>query len=606
MENSSENVVSEEEKLKMERKRRHVIEEMISTEKTYLNRLEAIVDIFIIPLRNSGKIIDSIDIQGQFGYWENIYLLHKDLLSTMMKDFESGDLLLGKLFSGFSPFLKMYKQYLVDYERALSRRAVLMTSNKKFQEFVEAARLDPKCTGLALESLLIEPVQRIPRYRMLLEQLIKYTSEDHEDFISLTKALVHISEVASGNNEAIRQRENKEKIMSIMMSIEPRSRVNLLDDNDRKLIHEGVLLRQTRRTQKEFQFWLFNDKLLYGEILPGLNLYTLNHYIDLATCRISPGDPTVENFELSFVVESPEKSFVVWAKTTGSRLEWLSNISNTIDLQRAKIHAETGIIAPIWAPDKTVLFCPSCDVEFSIIKRKHHCRSCGTIVCNKCSLNRFELSHVDANNMVRVCDNCFDDLSKTDLTDRQARGMRHVASVMAAQLPPKGPSAPPPPPPDDDDDDEDKESNKPNVASSGFTAFMDSMNIASPATNPLNKLQFLFLSKTSTPILPPPPIPKSTPPPIPEESPLIFTEESPILRKQNDCKLHSIPKVAPPLPPPKPVRPPSLIRNEVDPLKVVSKVSISSAIIDKEITKNDSMNEVIEEITLVQIDDEKE
>jgi hypothetical protein len=33
-----------------------------------------------------------------------------------------------------------------------------------------------------LDSVLILPVQRIPRYCLLLEQLLKYTWEDHCDF----------------------------------------------------------------------------------------------------------------------------------------------------------------------------------------------------------------------------------------------------------------------------------------------------------------------------------------------------------------------------------------------------------------------------------------
>ena len=66
---------------------------------------------------------------------------------------------------------------------------------------------------------LVTPVQRIPRYRMLLEQILKYTPEAHEDFTNLSDSLSKIIDVATANNEAIRQRDSKDMIMRIMMSL---------------------------------------------------------------------------------------------------------------------------------------------------------------------------------------------------------------------------------------------------------------------------------------------------------------------------------------------------------------------------------------------------
>ncbi len=43
------------------------------------------------------------------------------------------------------------------------------------------------------ESLLITPVQRIPRYNLLLQDLIKNTSKDHPDYGNSPKRFVHHS-----------------------------------------------------------------------------------------------------------------------------------------------------------------------------------------------------------------------------------------------------------------------------------------------------------------------------------------------------------------------------------------------------------------------------
>ncbi len=39
--------------------------------------------------------------------------------------------------------------------------------------------------------------------------------------------------------------------------------------------------------------------------------------------------------------------------------------------------------------------------------RRHHCRSCGNAVCYKCSMNRAHVPERGWNNLVRVCDNCY-------------------------------------------------------------------------------------------------------------------------------------------------------------------------------------------------------
>lgn len=38
-----------------------------------------------------------------------------------------------------------------------------------------------------------------------------------------------------------------------------------------------------------------------------------------------------------------------------------------------------------WLDGTTVTRCPSCAVSFNITRRQHHCRLCGSIMCNSCS-----------------------------------------------------------------------------------------------------------------------------------------------------------------------------------------------------------------------------
>ncbi|KAJ8014939.1 hypothetical protein DPEC_G00020970 [Dallia pectoralis] len=57
-----------------------------------------------------------------------------------------------------------------------------------------------------------------------------------------------------------------------------------------------------------------------------------------------------------------------------------------------------------WLKDDEATQCKQCMKEFSIARRKHHCRNCGDIYCNNCSSN--ELALPSYPRPVRVCDTC--------------------------------------------------------------------------------------------------------------------------------------------------------------------------------------------------------
>ncbi|XP_048763275.1 RUN and FYVE domain-containing protein 2-like isoform X2 [Ostrea edulis] len=57
-----------------------------------------------------------------------------------------------------------------------------------------------------------------------------------------------------------------------------------------------------------------------------------------------------------------------------------------------------------WMSDKEATNCKGCSKEFSISRRRHHCRNCGDIFCNECSDNKMPLP--SSAKPVRVCDNC--------------------------------------------------------------------------------------------------------------------------------------------------------------------------------------------------------
>ncbi|KAJ6236823.1 faciogenital dysplasia protein [Anaeramoeba flamelloides] len=97
--------------------------------------------------------------------------------------------------------------------------------------------MDPKCKGQALQSLLIMPIQRLPRYVLLLGELTKKTLPTHPDYVSLKKAFDEIKLVTGEVNETKREIENAYHLADIDKNLTPHS----------KKKHDLTLIKPTRK-----------------------------------------------------------------------------------------------------------------------------------------------------------------------------------------------------------------------------------------------------------------------------------------------------------------------------------------------------------------------
>jgi hypothetical protein len=65
------------------------------------------------------------------------------------------------------------------------------------------------------------PIQRIPRYVLLLEDLAKQTPEDHVDHTNLIDALARMKAIAKLINEKKREAESFTKLVEIYNRLDP-------------------------------------------------------------------------------------------------------------------------------------------------------------------------------------------------------------------------------------------------------------------------------------------------------------------------------------------------------------------------------------------------
>lgn len=60
-----------------------------------------------------------------------------------------------------------------------------------------------------------------------------------------------------------------------------------------------------------------------------------------------------------------------------------------------------------WVPDADCMQCTSCGNAFTMFRRRHHCRNCGRLFCNRCSSNEMPIPELGYDSNVRVCNLCY-------------------------------------------------------------------------------------------------------------------------------------------------------------------------------------------------------
>nr|XP_033197926.1 zinc finger FYVE domain-containing protein 16 isoform X2 [Bombus vancouverensis nearcticus] len=109
---------------------------------------------------------------------------------------------------------------------------------------------------------------------------------------------------------------------------------------------------------------------------------------------------------------SDTPSYQVQSDTDGIKEEQGSS-PDILDNSLPESGSVLGKQPPFWVPDSDAPSCMLCDVKFTVIKRRHHCRACGKVLCNKCCNMKYKLEY-QGNIDSRVCVSCYQLLTKAE------------------------------------------------------------------------------------------------------------------------------------------------------------------------------------------------
>nr|CAB3239231.1 dynamin-binding protein-like [Phallusia mammillata] len=198
----------EELKQRQTTQRQHVIKELIDTEQDFLKGTEITIDDIWKPLSQQELPLD-VNIDVLFGNIEQIRDFSSKLLASLKEENQISNV--GAIFIKHIPEMKeVYKMYCRNHDDAT---AML----EKIEDDVELCsaveiclnNVKMKVNTFDLGSFLIKPVQRILKYPLLLNELLKLTASDgpnnsHADLIQAQKMM---QEVANSINEDKRRKD---------------------------------------------------------------------------------------------------------------------------------------------------------------------------------------------------------------------------------------------------------------------------------------------------------------------------------------------------------------------------------------------------------------
>ena len=200
---------------KMRRSARAVVAELYATENSYLNGLLKIATEYELPMRElKNKLTRKptlIDDLLAIAHVRQITVLSQKIVSRLKDKQEPIEI--PPVFLELAGDFDVYHSFVLAYSESMELLSKLMKTKPKIAAFLDGAR--GRCAGLSLDSLMITPIQRIPRYILLLREMIKQLPETDPAVQELEKAMSAMQKVADGINEAKRQEEQYQELIEI-------------------------------------------------------------------------------------------------------------------------------------------------------------------------------------------------------------------------------------------------------------------------------------------------------------------------------------------------------------------------------------------------------
>ncbi|XP_029135628.2 guanine nucleotide exchange factor DBS isoform X3 [Labrus bergylta] len=324
-------VVTNETEESLSNRRRHIMTELIETERLYVEELQSIMEGYFAELDNSELshlIPPSLENKRDvlFGNLPEIYEFERTFLKELENCAEKPELV-GTCFLKRKEELQVYEKYCQNKPRSevLWRQC---GDSLFFQECQK--KLDHK---LSLDAYLLKPVQRITKYQLMLKEMLKCSKG--EGTTELEEAFATVLDIIKSVNDSMHQiaitgfEGNLSELGKLMMQ----GSFNVWTDH--KKVHSKVKdLARFKPMQRHL--FLYNKMLLFckkrEETTDGHEKtpsYSFKHSLKMSAVGITEnvkGD--IKKFEVWY--NGREEVFIIQASSMDVKNMWVSEIRKVL------------------------------------------------------------------------------------------------------------------------------------------------------------------------------------------------------------------------------------------------------------------------------------
>jgi hypothetical protein len=320
-------------------KRKKVAIEILETERSYCKGLQNLIEYYVLPMRKQDILTDEEELIV-FAGCTQITGLSEQIISSLMQkltNWNPDTTTLGDVFSTYAEFLKMYIPFSSNFVKGQQ-----ILSSKIFDTISQEAGT---ARVPSLESLRILPIQRIPRYVLLVSELLKQTREGHPDLPLLQKALADIKVVAQHVNARMTASEMEAKVLEIQSSLwVATGSVPELVVPGRTFVKEGPVakVRSSGSLKRNYYLFCFNDIVVYATTNPLFrSKYHYHKAIDYygafpADEEVRQTGITLKYGECAFKVTGSNGYRIFVVQSESERRDWLKALTDLADAKEEK------------------------------------------------------------------------------------------------------------------------------------------------------------------------------------------------------------------------------------------------------------------------------
>eukprot|EP01080_Neovahlkampfia_damariscottae_P000339 gene339-6753_t len=293
-----------------------ILSEFIETEQSYVKGLDFVEKFYLCPLEILSKTnMISENIIKNIRYpLIDILTLHKEIL----KELELKEYSIGEIFITVTNYFKRYSNFAKNYHETFEYFTNEMKENENLYQFIDETKRNNKKNGFNdLFSILITPIQRLPRYLLLLNEFLNElkiienkTKEIKKEIELIEICLEKLKVIITYLNDSIKNEMEIENLKKIFDSIQNLPKYLLFSRFKRKLEFEKDINLNFYENCKLF---FFNDLIIFTD----QKLNFLN-YISISKHDI----PILNHFEhQSILIKNSEKKFLIKFKSYGEKIE---------------------------------------------------------------------------------------------------------------------------------------------------------------------------------------------------------------------------------------------------------------------------------------------